>query len=69
MLHVMDKAPILTQSNHYFDKEHNLYPYIDNNKYTLDEIKNYFFMEYNNISNTKNRIEEAFLPVEQGNKE
>ena len=59
-----DKAPILNQLNKYFDREHNLYPYIDNNKYTLDEIKNYFFMEYNNISNKKNRIEKAFLPVE-----
>lgn len=69
MLDMKVKAPILTQLNHYFDSEHTLYPYTDSNKYTLDEIKSYFFMEYNNISNKKNRIEKAFLPVGQENDE
>ncbi len=67
MLNMMDKAPVLTQLNHYFDKEYNICPYIENDAYTMDEIKNYFFMEYNNISGKKNRIDKAFLPVEQGN--
>ena len=62
MLDMKDKAPILTQLNHYFDKAHNLYPYMENNEYTLDEIKKYFFMEYNNISNKK-RVEKAFFPI------
>lgn len=69
MLNMKEKAPVLTQLSHYFDAEYNLCPYIKNHEYTLDEIKNYFFMEYNNISGKKNRIEKAFLPVKQINEE
>lgn len=62
MLDIREEAPILTQLNHYINAEHSIIPYMEEEQYTSNEVKKYFFMEYNNILGTKNRIESAFEP-------
>lgn len=60
MLDIREEAPILTQLNHYFNAEHNMILYLEGDQYTSNDVKKYFFMEYNNILGKKNRIAAAF---------
>lgn len=62
MLDIRKEAPILTQLNHYFNAEYKMIPYMEGDQYTSNEIKKYFFLEYNNIHGKKNRIAAAFKP-------
>lgn len=61
LLYLKNKAPIITQLEHYFDKNFNMHMYSDENDNT-SLLEDYFNCEYNNIIAGKERLDDMFIP-------
>jgi len=61
LIDLKESVPIISTFNKYYDKDYNAYAYDDGAAPYADAVKNYFYLEYNNLSHDK--MQDFFEPI------
>ena len=61
LVDLREEVPIMATFNKYYDSDYEAYDYNDTSAPHHDAVKNYFYLEYNNLSDDK--LQEMFDPI------